>query len=524
MRKLAQQKIPATENATPRARPVAPEPMLGNQARLRQLSTPRIQAKLEVGAVDDPLEREADAVADRVMRMPDPGLDVSASPAQVSRKCDECEDKPSILRAESASASHSGSKAAPDSVKHVLQSGGGRPLTQAQTGFFGTRLGRDLSNVRIHTGTHAAASARAIDALAYTVGPDIVFGDGAWQPDTAAGLHLLAHELVHVVQQGGHARPASQHTVGEPGTALEREADRGADTLARGGDLSGRIARAPSTSGSAVVQRAVSKVCNPPSVWFALAAASNPALVPNAILSASLFGAIAETFISADVIKSLAVAPGNFYFDNPLAGPIDPAYVSFIIGKNPGLSLLQKAAIAASMVVRPDVLMHQASNTDFEEVKPNSTAGRAAGRVKVGGLNSFYSSFALPYVAGATYTPRAPFTVFTGVVAGIPITITFEISRDRNGLLVYDICVETDWLKVSVLAIAAAAIVIIALILAGTVGPVAAPAVAALASNDQGGAPGPEGGAPGTEGATATAAADPAPQTGAPAEGASAAA
>jgi hypothetical protein len=67
---------------------------IGNQAALRGLpATPlRLQPKLEIGAINDPLEREADAVADAVMRMPDPAPAVSAAPRQVSRKCAECEE------------------------------------------------------------------------------------------------------------------------------------------------------------------------------------------------------------------------------------------------------------------------------------------------------------------------------------------------------------------------------------------------------------------------------------------------
>jgi hypothetical protein len=83
--------------------------------------------------------------------------------------------------------------------------GAGVPLPERTRGYFEQRLGQDLGGVRIHAGAAAAASARRIGAAAYTLGSDIAFGAGRWQPDTAAGQRLLAHELAHVVQQGGGA-------------------------------------------------------------------------------------------------------------------------------------------------------------------------------------------------------------------------------------------------------------------------------------------------------------------------------
>jgi hypothetical protein len=81
----------------------------------------------------------------------------------------------------------------------------GRPLEGPTRDFMEARLGTDFGGVRIHTGPQAAASAAALDARAFTVGNDIVFGESAFEPDTEAGRELLAHELTHVVQQGGAA-------------------------------------------------------------------------------------------------------------------------------------------------------------------------------------------------------------------------------------------------------------------------------------------------------------------------------
>jgi hypothetical protein len=108
------------------------------------------------------------------------------------------------------------------------------------------RLGHDFAAVRIHTDAEAGRSAGAVEALAYTVGRDVVFGAGRYRPETAAGRALIAHELTHVVQQGGRS-----WTVGSPlqidpaHSALEREAVD-AQKLTRGRTLAGKRNGAPS--------------------------------------------------------------------------------------------------------------------------------------------------------------------------------------------------------------------------------------------------------------------------------------
>ena len=87
------------------------------------------------------------------------------------------------------------------SVREALRSGG-QPLSPAVRARLEPRFGHDFSRVRVHTDAGAAESAQAIDALAYTVGGDIVFRAGQYRPDSGAGMRILAHELTHVVQQG----------------------------------------------------------------------------------------------------------------------------------------------------------------------------------------------------------------------------------------------------------------------------------------------------------------------------------
>jgi hypothetical protein len=106
----------------------------------------------------------------------------------------------------------------------VAARGRGLPADRALTDHVGAALGDSLSDVRIHRDDHAAALARSVSARAFTVGSDIFFGSGEYEPTTRDGRELLTHELVHVVQQRGapHSGPL---TVSQPGDALEREAE-----------------------------------------------------------------------------------------------------------------------------------------------------------------------------------------------------------------------------------------------------------------------------------------------------------
>jgi hypothetical protein len=89
-------------------------------------------------------------------------------------------------------------------VAATAAAAGGTPLPGASRAYFEPRFGHDFSRVRVHTGSEAAAGARAVRARAYTVGSHIVFGSGEYAPDSMSGKRLLAHELTHVVQQNTH--------------------------------------------------------------------------------------------------------------------------------------------------------------------------------------------------------------------------------------------------------------------------------------------------------------------------------
>ena len=121
----------------------------------------------------------------------------------------------------------------------------GVPLRADLRERFEASLGADLSAVRVHTGGESAEASRAVGAHAYTVGSDIHFGAGKYQPDDPFGMHLLAHEVAHTVQQaGGSAHRQHKLEVSQPQDALEAEADRAADAM---------VAGRPADLGSAVV-------------------------------------------------------------------------------------------------------------------------------------------------------------------------------------------------------------------------------------------------------------------------------
>jgi hypothetical protein len=157
-----------------------------------------IQRKVETGAVNDPLEHEADAVAEKVMRMVEtPFLQHNVS---------GCTHEESVAQQKELAGSASGVQKsdAPMIVHNVLASTG-QPLDTTVRTFMERRFIQDFSNVRVHNDAKAAESARAMNAHAYTVGRDVVFGAGEYRPATADGKRLLAHELAHVVQQEGSA-------------------------------------------------------------------------------------------------------------------------------------------------------------------------------------------------------------------------------------------------------------------------------------------------------------------------------
>ncbi len=161
-----------------------------NFARAPVTERPLQCKPLEIGAADDPFEREADRVAECVMRMP------AGDPPRIS----------------TIGPLFAGSqRAAPPIVEEVLEAAG-EPLAPATRAFFEPKFGHDFKTIRLHANDRAARSADAVHARAYTVGDDIVFGRSQYQPETGEGRQLLAHELAHSIQQSGRSRVMRQPT------------------------------------------------------------------------------------------------------------------------------------------------------------------------------------------------------------------------------------------------------------------------------------------------------------------------
>jgi hypothetical protein len=184
---------------------------VGNRAVQRLLRSGILQAKLRIGQPPgDVYEQEADRVADEVMRMAEPQA-VSQEDAHIQQACEGCEEEElrrqpeeeeeeELLQTKEMSGQNA--ETTPDLESHINAiRGGGQPLAESERSFFEPRFGRDFGQVRVHTDNNAAEMARMVNARAFTVGQDVVFGAGQYEPGTSTGKMLLGHELTHVVQQ-----------------------------------------------------------------------------------------------------------------------------------------------------------------------------------------------------------------------------------------------------------------------------------------------------------------------------------
>jgi hypothetical protein len=156
----------------------------------------------------------------------------TAQPAPVQRKA-ESEESPDEL---------------PEVVEDVVHSPG-QPLDAITRERLEPRFNRDFGHVRVHTDSAAAQSARAVNAHAYTLGQDVVFGAGQYEPGTEKGTRLLAHELTHVVQQSGSGPTATQTAkpISDPDDAAEVEADSVAEQVLSG-DNAVEVNQSPSAA------------------------------------------------------------------------------------------------------------------------------------------------------------------------------------------------------------------------------------------------------------------------------------
>jgi hypothetical protein len=200
------------------------------QAKVRHiLRSPTLQPKLKIGRPNDKYEQEADRVADKVMRMPEPKLqrqypeyEEGLQRQPVGEEKDMVQPKPiaeqitplvqrqvepekeeedeELIQAKIARDVTPEVTPATSSGIQSLQ-GGGRSLSESERSFFEPRFGADFSSVRVHDDTRAAGIAQSVNARAFTLGRDVVFGAGEYSSDEMTGKKLFAHELTHVVQQ-----------------------------------------------------------------------------------------------------------------------------------------------------------------------------------------------------------------------------------------------------------------------------------------------------------------------------------
>jgi pyrrolidone-carboxylate peptidase len=199
----------------------AARPESDNHLPLELISKLPVQRKLSIGSVDDPLEAQADYIANQVMRMPT---------SHVQRKCSHCKEEETLQRKSlrpfiQRSSQAEGTVASEEITSRINSTkGGGSPLPSESRTFMESRFGTDFSGVRIHTGDYAAQLSGDLNAQAFTTGNDIYFNAGKFQPHSSTGNHLLAHELTHVVQQSsGTISPKIMRQWDRPGTECAAE-------------------------------------------------------------------------------------------------------------------------------------------------------------------------------------------------------------------------------------------------------------------------------------------------------------
>jgi len=183
----------------------------------------KIQPKLEVGKEDDEQEKEADNVADKIMRMSsgagddgslmNTGQKVQTMTEPNAKKINTMHSgKTSIQK---MSAQSQSSIKAPSAVEKGINSskGNGQNLNADVQEEMSSKMGTDLSSVKVHTDSNAVQMSKDINAKAFTHGNDIYFNQGQYNTSSSEGKHLLAHELTHTVQQSGSIQPKIQRTL-----------------------------------------------------------------------------------------------------------------------------------------------------------------------------------------------------------------------------------------------------------------------------------------------------------------------
>jgi outer membrane protein OmpA-like peptidoglycan-associated protein len=179
----------------------------GNLAVQQSFRSGAVQAKLAISQPNDSEEQEADRAAERVVATPAAPMPATTGDALAGSVAPKASPTSTELGIRRHAPTDGDNGTGRPNVEDAPRFGVGRPLDDASRAFMESRFGRELESVRIHTDGEAAASADALNARAYTLGRDIVFAAGEYQPESHEGRRLLAHELAHVAQQDRAARP-----------------------------------------------------------------------------------------------------------------------------------------------------------------------------------------------------------------------------------------------------------------------------------------------------------------------------
>ena len=228
----------------------------------------KVQSKLSIGTPGDRFEREADQIAEQVMQMGDPiscrtsKKKESPIPEQIEsanerqqhirrqmrqpyslEEGSEEEEKQTVQTR--ASPGHTPTLTPGSESRIQGLRGGGQPLPEPVRASMESRFAHDFGKVRIHNYSAAAELAASINARAFTLGPDLVFGPNQYAPETQTGFRLLAHELTHSIQQG--------HAACHAASAIQPEM-RADSAMTKPTPLTRPVDR-PTVAGSEVVRR-----------------------------------------------------------------------------------------------------------------------------------------------------------------------------------------------------------------------------------------------------------------------------
>lgn len=337
-------------------------------------------------------------------------------------ECAECSKKNLSLqrRTRNPEPETRNSGGVPSIVHNVLRSPG-QPLDVGTRAFFEPRFGRDFSQVHLHADAKAAESARAVNALAYTVGRDLVFDSGQYAPGTIAGRRLLAHELAHSVQQSANAKQEQGSQMASNSLSVNQEAEVEADQAAA--DLVTGQQIVVSASNRCVgpsLQRQVHGIPSPISVrspvfeeFVTQASAVQAGLVGRPLGAAELRLARGVFGASIDYSRVRLIPTGILEY-RTVANTIRVPEKFTIADEYMAQTLIHELT---------HVWQYQHGGTSYISV---SLATQIAGTIRTGSRNAAYDY---------QIAPGASFFEFTPEQQGLIVENYFAMLRDRNALL-----------------------------------------------------------------------------------------